>query len=55
MHEAMMETVGQVLAPLLARGEFGVDSPAWDLLRDDEVFLATNALLSQLGTEVLEV
>ena len=52
MHEAMMETVGQVLAPLLARGEFGVDSPAWDLLRDDEVFLATNALLPQLGARL---
>ena len=52
MRETMMETVGQVLAPLLARGEFGAESPAWDLLKDDEVFLATNTLLSQLGARL---
>lgn len=52
MNESLMETVGQVLAPLLARGEFGVDNPAWDLLKDDAVFLATNTLLSQLGARL---
>ena len=52
MNESLTETVGQVLAPLLARGEFGVDNPAWDLLKDDAVFLATNTLLSQLGARL---
>ena len=52
MHEPMMETVGQVFAALLVRGEFGADNPAWDMLKDDEVFLATNTLLSQLGARL---
>ena len=50
--DSMVETVGQVLSALLARGEFASDNPAWDLLKDDEVFLATNSLLSQLGARL---
>lgn len=51
MRETTTE-VGQVLAALLDRGEFGPESAAWDLLRDDEVFMSVGVLLSQLGARI---
>lgn len=48
----LIEAVGHVVASLLARGEFGSDSPAWDLVRDEEVLMATDALLAQMGARV---
>lgn len=52
MHESTLESVGGVLAELLPKGEFGSDSPAWDILRDEEVLVATNLLLAQMDARV---
>jgi hypothetical protein len=52
MRNSDVESAGQVVAALLARGEFGTDSPAWDILKDEEVLLAVETLLSQMGARL---
>ena len=52
MQESTLESAGQVIAALLSRGEFGPENHAWELLRDEEVTLATNIILAQMGARL---
>ena len=52
MHESTLEAVGQVISALLSKGEFGPENHAWELLRDEEVTLATNVALAQMGARL---
>lgn len=52
MRERAVEAAGQVIAALLAKGEFGPKSHAWEALRDEEVTQACGIILSQMGARL---
>ena len=52
MRERAVEAAGQVIAALLAKGEFGPENQCWEALRDEDVTQACATILSQMGARV---